>query len=99
MRKLTIFGTIFLLVAIPVYIYFTFIMKGDTVNRAEREAFIAHGSEKFRVTVLGTPQLVYDTVSKVTSEPTKGYYFFWATVNGQRRYVQTPIQFTVYEER
>lgn len=36
--------------------------------------------------------------SKVTSEPEKGYYFFWADVNGKNRYVQTPIARSYIEE-
>lgn len=35
---------------------------------------------------------------KVTTEPAKGYYFFWATVDGEKRYVQTPIARTYIEE-
>ena len=36
--------------------------------------------------------------SKVTSEPAKGYYFFWVKIDGKRRYVQTPIARTYIEE-
>jgi len=36
--------------------------------------------------------------SKVTSEAQKGYYFFWATVDGKKKYVQVPIARTVIEE-
>jgi hypothetical protein len=36
--------------------------------------------------------------SKVTAEPEKGYYFFWADVNGKNLYVQTPIARTYIEE-
>lgn len=36
--------------------------------------------------------------SKVTSEPEKGYYYFWTEVNGKSRYVQTPIVRTYIEE-
>jgi outer membrane biogenesis lipoprotein LolB len=36
--------------------------------------------------------------SKVTSEPQKGYYFFWAIENGKKIYVQTPIARTYIEE-
>jgi len=36
--------------------------------------------------------------SKVTSEPSKGYYYFWAIENGKKRYVQTPIARTYIEE-
>ena len=35
---------------------------------------------------------------KVTSEPGKGYYFFWAEIDGKKRYVQTPIARTYVEE-
>lgn len=35
---------------------------------------------------------------KVTSEPEKGYYFFWADVNGKNVYVQTPVEQTYIEE-
>ena len=36
--------------------------------------------------------------SKVTSEPSKGYYYFWATQDGKKIYVQTPIERTYIEE-
>jgi hypothetical protein len=35
---------------------------------------------------------------KVTTEPAKGYYYFWANVNGKSMYVQTPIIRTYIEE-
>ena len=35
---------------------------------------------------------------KVTSEPAKGYYFFWATDGQRRYYVQTPVARTYIEE-
>ncbi|WP_455212086.1 hypothetical protein [Kaarinaea lacus] len=35
---------------------------------------------------------------KVTSEPQKGYYYFWANVNGKKVYVQTPIGRSYIEE-
>ena len=35
---------------------------------------------------------------KVTSEPNKGYYFFWVRNNGKKFYVQTPIARTYIEE-
>ncbi len=34
---------------------------------------------------------------KVTSEPDKGYYYFWANVDGKKVYVQTPIGRTYIE--
>lgn len=36
--------------------------------------------------------------SKVTSEPAKGYYYFWVKQGGERLYVQTPITRTYIEE-
>ena len=36
--------------------------------------------------------------SKVTSEPDKGYYYFWAKVDGKNVYVQTPIARSYIEE-
>ncbi|MCF6230136.1 MAG: hypothetical protein L3J62_04975 [Gammaproteobacteria bacterium] len=35
---------------------------------------------------------------KVTSEPQKGYYYFWALENGKKIYVQTPIERSYIEE-
>jgi hypothetical protein len=35
---------------------------------------------------------------KVTSEPAKGYYYFWASVQGKKTYVQTPIGRSYIEE-
>jgi hypothetical protein len=35
---------------------------------------------------------------KVTSEADKGYYYFWAEVDGKNLYVQTPIARTYIEE-
>ena len=35
---------------------------------------------------------------KVTSEPEKGYYFFWVKQGKQRFYVQTPIARSYIEE-
>ncbi|MEH6503449.1 MAG: hypothetical protein V7682_06050 [Cycloclasticus sp.] len=35
---------------------------------------------------------------KVTSDPQKGYYYFWVQQAGKKKYVQTPIARTVIEE-
>lgn len=84
-----------------IWVYTSFFMNGDTVNQLERKAFISHGSDKYEVTILnGNGVLkVYQTVSKVTSETEKGYYYFWATVNGKRVYIQSPIGLTLIEEK
>ena len=36
---------------------------------------------------------------KVTTDPAKGYYYFWATSGGQKFYVQTPIGRSYIEEQ
>ena len=36
--------------------------------------------------------------SKVTSEPEKGYYYFWVRADGKKLYVQTPIARSYIEE-
>lgn len=35
---------------------------------------------------------------KVTSDPNKGYYYFWAIIDGEKVYVQTPIIRSYIEE-
>jgi len=35
---------------------------------------------------------------KVTSDPDRGYYYFWATIDGKKLYVQTPIARSYIEE-
>lgn len=35
---------------------------------------------------------------KVTTEPAKGYYYFWARQNGEKVYVQTPIERSYIEQ-
>ncbi|ORU89967.1 MAG: hypothetical protein A6F71_03095 [Cycloclasticus sp. symbiont of Poecilosclerida sp. M] len=47
------------------------------------------GSHKKEWKVLG---------SKVTSDAQKGYYYFWTTIDGKKKYVQVPIERTVIEE-
>ncbi|MBL4744148.1 MAG: hypothetical protein JKX87_05870 [Cycloclasticus sp.] len=36
--------------------------------------------------------------SKVTSDPQKGYYYFWIKKGGKSKYVQVPIARTIIEE-
>lgn len=54
----------------------------------------------YKVTfVEGTHEKIwYIKEGKVTSEAEKNYYYFWATENGKKFYVQTPIHRTYIEE-
>lgn len=36
--------------------------------------------------------------SKVTSDPQKGYYYFWVEKDNKKKYIQVPIARTVIEE-
>jgi hypothetical protein len=102
MKKVYLYGGIILgVIFLLVYLYVSIFLKGDTVNQFERETLISRGTDKYEVTILngsGTSK-VYQTVSKVTSDSTKGYYYFWASVNGKRVYVQSPIAITLIEEK
>ena len=100
-KLLWVGGTLLSVVVLVVYLYFALFAKGDTINKVEREAFISRGADKYEITILNGsgPIKVYQAVSKVTSDEIKGYYYFWATINGTRRYVQSPIASTVIEEK
>jgi hypothetical protein len=54
----------------------------------------------YRVTYADASHVKSWTVldGKVTSEPGKGYYYFWANIDGKKRYVQTPIERSYIEE-
>lgn len=98
--KKVVFAGIIVVVVLIFAVYLEFGIKGDTVNRIEREAFISRGSDRYEVTILNSnPVKVYQTESKVTSDVEKGYYFFWASVNGKKVYVQSPIMYTLIEEK
>lgn len=54
----------------------------------------------YRVTFAEGNHLKIWTVKdgKVTSDPAKGYYYFWALENGKKLYVQAPIERSYIEE-
>ena len=56
------------------------------------------GNYKVTYAVDGHVKSWYVKDGKVTTEPSKGYYYFWADVDGKSRYVQTPIARTYIEE-
>ena len=98
---LGIIGTVGLVVVVGFMIAMNFFVKGDNVNRIEREMFISRGADDFNVFVMntGAQPKYYHAVSKVTAEVEKGYYFFWAEINGKKLYVQSPIAQTLIEQR
>lgn len=63
---------------------------GVTWLEGDYKVTFAEGNHLKSWTVLG---------AKVTSDPEKGYYYFWAKdENGKKYYVQTPIMRTYVEE-
>ena len=101
MKKVTVIAGIGIFAVVAIAFVFNLLVKGDSVNRIEREVFISRGADDFNVYILniGSQTKQYHAVSKVTAEVDKGYYFFWAEVNGKKLYVQTPIAQTVIEQR
>ena len=68
-------------------------------NKVARKQVTVFGGD-FRVTYASDSHVKSWIVKngKVTSAPDKGYYFFWAKVDGKDKYVQTPIDRTYIEE-
>jgi len=69
---------------------------GDRMNRWGR-AQVSYLDGNYQVTyaVAGFNKSWLVKDGKVTSEPEKGYYFFW---DEKKQYVQTPILSTIIEE-
>ncbi|TPW13736.1 MAG: hypothetical protein FD130_1521 [Halothiobacillaceae bacterium] len=62
---------------------------GVTWLEGDYEVTYANGSHQKTWRIIG---------GKITSEPQKGYYYFWANVDGKKAYVQTPIENTYIQE-
>lgn len=72
----------------------------DAQNRLSRMG-VSYLDGDYRVTFAsGTYSKSWDILDgKITSEPDKGYYFFWTRdANGKQKYVQVPIDRAVIEE-
>ena len=71
----------------------------DAQNKIARKK-LEYGEANYKVTFVANGLVKEWSVvqDKVTSEPSKGYYLFWATVNGKKLYVQSPIERTIVEE-
>lgn len=65
----------------------------DFFNRTERTLDTMLGGD-YEVWVSGLPTPFMVENDKITSEPEKGYYIFYPTINGKKTLVQSPIQLT-----
>lgn len=75
------------------------VLSEDQQNKISRGA-VSYLDGDYKVTYAAGSHVKTWTVrsGKVTSEPSKGYYFFWAkNDNGKKFYVQTPIERTYIE--
>lgn len=71
---------------------------GDAGNRIARKGLEFGGNYKITFVEYETKRVWFVKGGKITSEPDKGYYFFWADVDGKQKYVQVPIGGTIIEE-
>ena len=78
-------------------VFFIFSLLGltacDKVNRASRTLDTFLGGD-YKVYIMGHETVYYVDGGKITSEPEKGYYIFYPTVNGKETLVQSPIGIT-----
>ncbi|MAZ89918.1 MAG: hypothetical protein CL693_19960 [Cellvibrionaceae bacterium] len=65
----------------------------DFFNRTERTFDTMLGGD-YEVWVSGHPTPFMVENDKITSEPEKGYYIFYPTIDGKKTLVQSPIQLT-----
>lgn len=87
-------------ILVIVYVLYSF-LSGDKQNQLERLG-VTYLDGEYKVTFASDSHVqswIIDN-GKVTSEPEKGYYFFWAkNAAGKKVYVQTPINRTYIEGR
>ncbi|MBB6522131.1 hypothetical protein [Pseudoteredinibacter isoporae] len=69
----------------------------DKINNANRTMDTMLGGD-FKVYIAGHNKVYTVTNGKVTSVPEKGYYVFYANVDGKKRLVQSPIATTTIEK-
>ena len=69
----------------------------DKINNANRTMDTMLGGD-YKVYVAGHSKVYIVKNGKVTSVPEKGYYVFYATIDGKKRMVQSPIATTVIEK-
>jgi hypothetical protein len=72
----------------------TFLVSGcDFINRTERTMDTMLGGD-YEVYISGHPAVYFVKNDKITSQPDKGYYIFYALIDGKKTLVQSPIQLT-----
>jgi len=69
----------------------------DKINNASRTMDTMLGGD-YKVYIIGHSKVYSIKNGKVTSVPEKGYYVFYATIDGKKTLVQTPIATTVIEK-
>ncbi len=73
---------------------------GDFMNRMSRKGIELKAHDYDVVTSLhgGHTETFKVVNGKITSEPEKGYYLFWATVKGDKKYIQVPIMCSLIKQ-
>lgn len=79
--------------ALVILLAVTLISACDFFNRSSRTLDTMLGGD-YDVYIAGHPTVYHVNNDKITSEPTKGYYIFYPTINGKKQLVQSPISLT-----
>ncbi|MFT6386923.1 MAG: hypothetical protein ACJAUP_000292 [Cellvibrionaceae bacterium] len=98
--KLKIAAILIVCIGVTFYVVRAFISE-DRANKISRLG-VSYLSGDYRVTYTGFSgdKIWVIQNGKVTSDPAKGYYFFWVRdlKNNNKKYVQVPIANTYIEE-
>jgi hypothetical protein len=70
----------------------------DFINRSSRTMDTMLGGD-YEVHVQGFERPFQVNGGKITSQPDKGYYIFYPTIDGKKRLVQSPIHLTTIIEK
>ncbi len=79
--------------SVPVLVLALLLSGCDFFNRTERTLDTMLGGD-YEVHVAGHPTPFFVKNDKITSEPEKGYYIFYPTIDGKKTLVQSPIALT-----
>lgn len=99
-KNKVIFAVVLLILAGLAIAYWQFFGSQEAQNKwARKRVTLLEGDYNVTYTDMSNTKIWEIRDGKVTSEPGKGYYFFWAR-NGQSKefYVQVPIARTYIEE-